>query len=229
MHRQRTKLSARMNRVFTHRADGVAKAIERQGIRATYELHDRVLGNRGARRRYSHEPPALDAVQQGVVDRLGEDGWEAVGITPRTRTSFATSAAYARYADRLADELGLEPSPVMQELWLRILRQQVATPTPLRELRPHHVSVDGRQIAVATVGSGRSIVALPSFPVTSTTSTSSAPSRERIRPPVSSRSSAEISSTSAARLRRMRRTFPAALRTAGITAGVVIEPPETGL
>ena len=46
MHRQRTKLSARMNRVFTHRADRVAKAVERQGIRATYELHDRLLSNR---------------------------------------------------------------------------------------------------------------------------------------------------------------------------------------
>jgi hypothetical protein len=74
-----------------------------------------------------------------------------------------------------------------------------------------------------------SIVALPSLPVTSTTSTSSAPSRERILPSRIVRSSAAISSTSAARRERMRRTFPAALRTAGITAGVVIEPPETGL
>ena len=49
MHRQRTKLSSRMNRVFTHRADRVAKAIERQGIRATYELHDRLLSNRASR------------------------------------------------------------------------------------------------------------------------------------------------------------------------------------
>ncbi len=46
MHRQRTKFSPRVNRVFTHRADRVAKTIERQGIRATYELHDRLLSNR---------------------------------------------------------------------------------------------------------------------------------------------------------------------------------------
>ena len=49
MHRQRTQFSRRVNRVFTHRADRVAKAVERRGIRATYELHDRVLSNRKSR------------------------------------------------------------------------------------------------------------------------------------------------------------------------------------
>ena len=46
-----------MNRVFTHRADRVAKAIERQGIRATYELHDRLLSNRASRGRFGEAPP----------------------------------------------------------------------------------------------------------------------------------------------------------------------------
>ena len=47
-----------MNRVFTHRADRVAKAIERQGIRATYELHDRLLSNRTSREHFGEAPSA---------------------------------------------------------------------------------------------------------------------------------------------------------------------------
>ena len=53
-----------MNRVFTHRADRVAKAVERRGIRATYELHDRVLSNRKSRALYEDDRPQLDDVQQ---------------------------------------------------------------------------------------------------------------------------------------------------------------------
>ena len=73
-----------------------------------------------------------------------------------------------------------------------------------------------------------SIVAFPSLPVTSTTSASSAPSFERMRPSDTTRSSTPISKTSAASPSSCRRTFPAALRTAGRTAGVVIDPPATG-
>ena len=72
-------------------------------------------------------------------------------------------AAYQRYADQLADELGLEPSAAMQELRLRILRHNVPAPTPLRSVRESHVSVAGRRIAVATVGAGQSLVALPGW------------------------------------------------------------------
>ena len=57
MHRQHTQFSPCVNRVFTHRADRVAKAIERQGIRATYELHDRLLSNRTSRDRFAQAPP----------------------------------------------------------------------------------------------------------------------------------------------------------------------------
>ena len=67
MHRQRTKFSHRVNRVFTHRANRVAKALERQGIRATYELHDRLLSNRTSRDRFGQEPPQLDDLQQSVL------------------------------------------------------------------------------------------------------------------------------------------------------------------
>jgi hypothetical protein len=75
MHRQHTKFSSRMNRVFTHRANRVAKAIERQGIRATYELHDRLLSNRSSRDRFRQAPAALDDVQQSILSDVRERGF----------------------------------------------------------------------------------------------------------------------------------------------------------
>jgi pimeloyl-ACP methyl ester carboxylesterase len=71
--------------------------------------------------------------------------------------------AYQRFADRLADELGLEPSASLQELWLQILRDQVPPPTPLRSARVEHVQAGDRRIALATVGSGPPLVALPGW------------------------------------------------------------------
>jgi hypothetical protein len=67
MHRKRTRFAARVHRVAT--------ALERRGIVATYELHDRLLANRSARRHYSHEPPVLDELQQGVLDQLRREGY----------------------------------------------------------------------------------------------------------------------------------------------------------
>ena len=67
MHRKRTRLAARVNRVAT--------ALERRGIVATYRLHDRVLSNRRARRRYASRPPELDAVQLDLLERLREEGY----------------------------------------------------------------------------------------------------------------------------------------------------------
>ena len=75
MHRQTTKLSSRINRVFTYRANGVAKAIERQGIRATYELHDRLLSNRTARERFNEAPPVLDDAQRRILAEVREHGY----------------------------------------------------------------------------------------------------------------------------------------------------------
>ena len=75
MHRQHTKFSARMNRVFTHRADRVAKAIERRGIRATYELHDRLLSNRASRGQFGEAPPSLDDVQQSILADVRAQGY----------------------------------------------------------------------------------------------------------------------------------------------------------
>lgn len=70
MHRQRTKLAARVNRV--------ASAVERRGIVATYELHDRLLSNRTSRRRHSASPPELDSVQQQLVEQLDAEGYVTI-------------------------------------------------------------------------------------------------------------------------------------------------------
>ena len=64
-----------MNRVFTHRANRVSKAIERQGIRATYELHDRLLSNRDSRDRFGEAPPQLDDAQRSILDDVREQGF----------------------------------------------------------------------------------------------------------------------------------------------------------
>lgn len=75
MHRQTTTFSSRMNRVFTSRANRVSKAIERQGIRATYELHDRLLSNRESRGRFGEAPPQLDDTQRSILDDVRERGF----------------------------------------------------------------------------------------------------------------------------------------------------------
>ena len=80
MHRQRTQLSRRVNRVFTHRADPVAKAVERQGIRATYELHDRVLSNRKSRGLYGADRPPLDDVQRRILADVESTGYSVASF-----------------------------------------------------------------------------------------------------------------------------------------------------
>jgi hypothetical protein len=67
VHRTRTRFAARVNRVAT--------GLERRGVVATYEVHDRLLANRASRRRYAQTPPTLDDVQQAVLDRLREEGY----------------------------------------------------------------------------------------------------------------------------------------------------------
>ena len=75
MQRERTQFARRVNRVLTHRADRVAKAVERRGIRATYELHDRVLSNRKSRARFESERPELDAVQKRILADVEASGF----------------------------------------------------------------------------------------------------------------------------------------------------------
>jgi len=70
MHRQKTK--------FSHRVNRVAGALERRGIRATYELHDRVLSNRKSRRLFSHDHPELDEVQRRIVSEVDAEGYSTL-------------------------------------------------------------------------------------------------------------------------------------------------------
>jgi hypothetical protein len=67
VHRTRTRFAARINRVAT--------GVERRGVVATYELHDRLLANRVSRRRYAEAPAELDPVQRNIVDCLRADGY----------------------------------------------------------------------------------------------------------------------------------------------------------
>src|SRR5437899_633134 len=67
MHRKRTRFAARVHKV--------ASAIERRGVVATYELHDRLLANRAARRRHAHQPPVLDPVQEAILAELRTEGY----------------------------------------------------------------------------------------------------------------------------------------------------------
>lgn len=72
MHRQKTK--------FSHRVNRVATALERRGIRATYELHDRVLSNRKSRRLYAHNGSELDEVQRRIVSEVDAEGFSVVSF-----------------------------------------------------------------------------------------------------------------------------------------------------
>src|SRR5919197_785324 len=103
MHRKRTKFAARVHKV--------ASALERRGVVATYELHDRLLGNRAARRRYTHEAPALDDVQQGIVERLRSDGYATLPLTDLLPGAWPElEQAAHRFVDETEAELARERS-----------------------------------------------------------------------------------------------------------------------
>jgi hypothetical protein len=78
MHRQRTQFARRVNRVFTHRANRVAKAVELRGIRATYRLHDHVLSNRKSRALFEADRPQLDDVQTRILADVEANGFSVV-------------------------------------------------------------------------------------------------------------------------------------------------------
>jgi hypothetical protein len=72
VHRTRTKFAARVNRLAT--------GLERRGIVATYELHDRLLANRSSRRRFG-SGQQLDDVQRDVLERLRAEGYATLPFT----------------------------------------------------------------------------------------------------------------------------------------------------
>jgi hypothetical protein len=80
VHRRKTQLARRLNRVLPDRVDPYAKAIERRGIRATYVLHDRALSNRRSRGLFAHEQPVLDDVQGRIVAEVDEHGYSLLSF-----------------------------------------------------------------------------------------------------------------------------------------------------
>jgi hypothetical protein len=73
VHRTRTKFAARVNRLAT--------GLERRGVVATYQLHDRLLANRASRRRFGSGPPRPDDVQRDVLERLRAEGYATLPFT----------------------------------------------------------------------------------------------------------------------------------------------------
>ena len=73
MHRTRTRFAARVNRL--------ASGLERKGVVATYEVHDRLLANRASRRRYAQDAPLLDEVQQRVLEQLRNEGYASLQLS----------------------------------------------------------------------------------------------------------------------------------------------------
>jgi hypothetical protein len=80
VHRRKTQFARRLNRVLPDRVDPYAKALENRGIRATYELHDRVLSNRRSREQFDQERPVLDDVQQRIIDEVEREGYSLVAF-----------------------------------------------------------------------------------------------------------------------------------------------------
>src|SRR6266550_1606070 len=110
MHRKRTRFAARVHRV--------ASALERRGIVATYELNDRLLANRSARRRYTHEPPVLDELQQGVLDQLRPEGYATL--------------PFSELAPELWGELEQEAARFVAETETELAREKEGSESALR-------------------------------------------------------------------------------------------------
>ncbi len=83
--------------------------------------------------------------------------------------------AYQDYRSRLAEELGLEPSPSLQHLQAQVLRQELpqredpaaltaAPPSGLAKLQVRYLTLpDGQALACGTAGDGPRLVVLPSW------------------------------------------------------------------
>jgi hypothetical protein len=104
MHRQRTRLAARV----PGRAQPVAKAVEKTGIVATYQLHDRLLSNRASRRQYADSPPALNDVQRRIVEAVVREGYTTLRFDELVSDDALRDAVLEQGASFVADtERGL--------------------------------------------------------------------------------------------------------------------------
>jgi hypothetical protein len=108
VHQRRTK--------FARRVSHAANVIERRGVRATYALHDRLLANRAARRKYGRDGGSLDDTQAALLERLRRDGFatipmvELVGDERWTELSTAAEAFVAETEEGLRREAAGEES-----------------------------------------------------------------------------------------------------------------------
>lgn len=73
MHRRRTRFASRVNRL--------GSALERRGVIATYEFHDRVGANKSARACFANDEPLLDLVQLRILEELRADGYSVLSFT----------------------------------------------------------------------------------------------------------------------------------------------------
>jgi hypothetical protein len=113
MHREHTRLAARV----TH----VANALERRGVVATYNVHDRVLANRRSRSLFSSSATDLDETQRRVIEALDADGYivmpfaELVPDEELQAAVFAQGAAFIESTERgLAEEATGEASAALR-------------------------------------------------------------------------------------------------------------------
>lgn len=135
MHRMGWRLSKRLAPVLPLAAAAV-RPFERAGVRATYELHDRVLGNPRSRRLFRAHEPALDDLQRRLVAQLQADGIAVVplgdlmgdpGVVPRLQRDAAGFAEQA--AARPAPGPGLESSKKQ----FLVRRYELETPLALHD------------------------------------------------------------------------------------------------
>jgi hypothetical protein len=108
VHRQRVRLAGRV----PGRARHLAQAVERSGIVATYEVHDRLLSNRRSRALYSKDPPRLDTLQRQVVDKLDTEGYATVPLADLASQSLrdAVETQGAAFVDSTEQGLAQENS-----------------------------------------------------------------------------------------------------------------------
>jgi hypothetical protein len=86
----------------------VATALERRGVVATYELHDRLFANAASRRRYARARPQLDETQQRILARLHEEGYATLPFGELVSDSAVWAELEADAAGFVADtEAGL--------------------------------------------------------------------------------------------------------------------------
>jgi hypothetical protein len=103
MHKRKTQFARRVNRA--------ALSLERRGVVATYELHDRVFANASARRRLSRSRPTLDDTGRDIVERLRRDGYALLSFTelfPDPEAWSPLEASAARFIAESEEGLALE-------------------------------------------------------------------------------------------------------------------------